>query len=273
MSKTIKQNGNLRHLYGMNRFLSLIAAFIGLFFADCGESPMDPRYSLELPALPQAWETILGSPHWRIEWQNSGGVKETATLSGSGLVEITLPQIRASAVYAMPYWPEKGLSPGVFKPAGAIFPFDVYGKKITLSWQGGIDACMFRELAVVSSGAGRAVSRLPHNFNWPRFRQLFDDESVNEAVRADPWLADWRVIAEKTVQSGFDKRRLVPEARTSLKIPVGPGPWIGSSPFTAPLVFESTPSFPVRNASDTWVSAEGILRCNAETWIVITNGR
>jgi hypothetical protein len=175
----------------------------------------------------------------------------------------------------MPYWPEKGLAPGVFKPAGAIFPFDVSGRKISLSWQGGVDACMFRELAEASGTAeGRAVSRLPQNFNWPRFRQLFSDQSVNENVRADPWLADWHNIAEKTIRSSFDKRRLVPEARTSLKVPVGLGPWIGSSPFAAPLVFDSVPSFPVRNvtgqsAADTWVSAEGILHCNTETWMFL----
>jgi hypothetical protein len=109
------------------------------------------------------------------------------------------------------------------------------------------------------------------NFNWPRFRRLFDDPSLNAEVRADPWLADWAGIAAKIVKSGFDKRRLVPEARSSLAVPAGPGPWIGASPFAAPLFFEATPVFSVRPTADTWVSREGVLRCNSEAWIFIPN--
>jgi hypothetical protein len=172
---------------------------------------------------------------------------------------------------ALPFWPEKGIRPGVFKPAGAIFPFDVSSKTVTLSWRGGVDAVLFWELAsaaATSTTTGRAVDRLPQNFNWPRFRQLFDDPSVNAEFRADPWLADWSGIAEKIVRSGFDKRRLVPETRGTLKVPTGPGPWTGTSPFAAPLFFEDAPVFPVRPAGDTWVSAEGLLRCNTEAWIL-----
>jgi hypothetical protein len=217
-------------------------------------------------------------------------------------MEISLPPTLVSAVSALPFWPDRGIVPGIFKPAGAIFPFDASGRSLVLSWQGGVDANLFGERAQAYQGteeesvppeetqtetetaemaamewrvmewrtAGvRAVSRLPWNFNWPRFRQLFDDPTLNAEVRADPWLADWHGIAEKIVKSGFDKRRLVPEARSSLQIPVNYGPWIGASPFAFPLFFETTPVFPVRPTADTWVSAEGILRCNAETWILL----
>ena len=209
---------------------------------------------------------------------------------------ISLPQTWTSAVSAWPFWPDKGLVPGIFMPAGAIFPFDASGKSLRLSWQGGVDANLFWEFAQASDKAGqepagqesvppepepeteaveRAAARLPWNFDWPRFRELFDDPSLNADIRADPWLADWQSIAEKIVQSGFDKRRLVPEARSSLAIPVQPGPWIGTSPFAPPLLFEAAPEeagqtvpvFPVRPTADTWVCADGILRCNTETWI------
>jgi hypothetical protein len=133
---------------------------------------------------------------------------------------------------------------------------------------------------VENISTGRAVGpRLPWNFDWPRFRLLFEDPSVNAEVRADPWLADWQSIAAKIVQSGFDKRRLIPEPRINLTIPfsnganngVSRGPWIGTSPFAAPLLFEAGPVFPAHPAADTWVSREGILRCNTETWIFINN--
>jgi hypothetical protein len=250
----------------MKKLLTLVA-IAGFFLFGCGESLVDSRYNLELPGLPAAWESLLGRPHWRIEWVNVDGQKERRTVFGSRNAEIELPPTWASAVSAYPFWPEMGISPGIFRPAGAIFPFDVSGKNIVLSWRGGVDAALYWELAV--SAMGQAASpRLPRNFDWPRFRQLFADFSLNAEILADPWLADWRSIAEKIVHSGFDKRRLVPEARSDLQIPVSPGPWIGTSPFAAPLFFESVPVFPVRAAADTWVSAEGLLRCNTSAWIV-----
>jgi len=240
----------------------------GFVLHGCGESLVDSRYSVEMPALPPAWVALLGSPYWQIEWLNSEGGKEVAFARNSG-VEISLPSTWISPVSAKPFWPDRGLGPGIFKPAGAIFPFDVSGKSLVLSWQGGVDANLYWELAAAYGAAGQESVRLPWNFNWPRFRLLLSDPTLNAEVRADPWLADWSGIAAKIVQSGFDKRRLVPEARSVREIPVGPGPWIGASPFAPPLVFEAVPVFPVRQAADTWVSAEGVLRCNTETWILL----
>jgi hypothetical protein len=182
--------------------------------------------------------------------------------------DIAIPLNFASAVSARPFWPDKGLVPGIFRSAGAIYPFDASGNSLVLSWKGGVDANLFWELVQASSD--RAPLRLPQNFDWPRFRLLFDDPALNDDIRADPWLADWQGIAEKIVQSGFDRRRLVPEPRVSLKVPVSGGTWIGTSPFAPPLFFEGYPVFPVRQSSDTWVSAKGILRCNKEAWILVT---
>jgi len=273
----------------MKRYFLALLSCVGLLLNSCGEALTDSGFALELPALPQAWEDILGSPNWRIEWVNKEGRKEARTVQGNGGLTICPPQTWVSAVSAFPFWPEKGLESGIFKPAGAIFPYDASGKSLILSWQGGVDACLYWEMArawagqdsaeeslesaaVLERAAGSeraAVARLPLNFNWPRFRRLFDDTSLNAEVRADPWLADWPNIAAKIVQSGFDKRRLVPEPRSALTIPVSPGPWIGTSPFAAPLVFETTPIFSVRPTADTWVSKQGILRCNSEAWIFI----
>jgi len=186
-------------------------------------------------------------------------------LPEKGSAAIYLPGTMATPVLALPFWPEKGIAPGIFRPAGAIFPFDVSGNRLILSWQGGVDAIFFMELARATNSPSGA--RLPWNFNWPRFRRLFDDPALNAEIRADPWLADWPSIATRTVQSGFDRRRLVPEARTNLELPLDPGPWVGSSPFATPLAFEAKPIFPTRGTADTWVSARGILRANTETWL------
>jgi hypothetical protein len=247
----------------------------GFFLHSCGPETANQwldRYTLELPDLPPAWEMILGSPHWQIEWLNDTGRLERATIRGKDKITVSLPPTYASAVLARPFWPDKGLIPGIFRPAGALFPFDVCGTNLGLSWQSGIDANLFWELAEFSAGTNepeRAVLRQPQNFNWPRFRLLFADPTLNADIRGDPWLADWHSIAEKIVRSGFDKRRLVPEPRSELTVPVGPGPWIGASPFAPPLLFEGVPVFPVRGTADTWVSADSMVRCNTKAWILL----
>ena len=243
-----------------------------MFLAD------DSRRALELPELPGAWEAALGPPSWRIEWFDGEGLRQAAVLPEAGGLEISMPGTMSSPVLALPFWPEKGIPHGVFRPAGAIFPFDAPGGRLALSWRGGVDATLFIELARAAGEAGSqgegpppsgaAALRLPWNFDWPRFRELFEEEGPLAAeVRDDPWLADWRGIAERTWQSGFDRRRIVPEPRGELELPLGPGPWIGASPFAAPLVFEEGPVFPVGAAADTWVSAEGLLRASEEAWI------
>jgi hypothetical protein len=289
----------------MKTFFMVLALCAGFFLYGCGESLLDSRYSLKFPEIPQSWENMLGKPSWRVEWLNNEGRTAVMTLRSGENAEISLPQTMATAVLALPFWPERGLGPGIFRPAGAIFPFDASEKSLTLSWRGGVDAHLFGEFVKIAAEAAAdtgqesvpsppeeepaenisperaAVPRLPWNFDWPRFRLLFEDPSVNADLRSDPWLADWHFIAAKIVQSGFDKRRLVPEPRQNLTISVSNGtsngispgicrgPWIGTSPFAAPLLFEAELVFPVRPTADTWVSREGILRCNTETWILI----
>ena len=267
----------------MKRFLQYVCiacAFLQL--GACADSLVDTRYRLKLPELPAAWEGFPGQPHWRIEWQDTEARLRTLEIRSGYEPEISLPCTWASAVTAWPYWPELQVHPGVFRPAGALFPFDANGDTLTLSWRGGVDAILHRELGAASAkipAEHTGVPRLPWNFNWPRFRALYDDASVNAEFRGDPWRADWPGIAAKIWQSGFDKRRLVPQAYKEIKVQAAPGPWIGTSPFSAPLFFESTPVFPVRAAdpdsgsgsspADTWISTEGILRCNAETYIFL----
>jgi hypothetical protein len=247
----------------------------GLLLCACGGSLVDPVYTLALPELPSGWREMLGTPRWRIEWINPGGVKESRTGAAGG--EIALPQTWASPVSAWPYWPGRNIGPGIFRPAGAIFPFDASGDTISLSWQGGVDAVFYWELGAAAAAhaagaaAQTAVLRPPRNFNWPRFRELFDDPAFAAKFHADPWTVDWKTVAAQTVSPGFDKRRIVGEARTAVPIPVSPGPWIGTSPFVPPLLFGEgeTPVFPAGTRPGSWFSPGAVLRCTTETWILI----
>jgi hypothetical protein len=79
---------------------------LGLLLSACGRGLMDPLYTLALPDLPPAWLELLGSPQWRIEWINPGGIRERAIRGGNA--EAALPQTWASPVSAWPFWPAKG---------------------------------------------------------------------------------------------------------------------------------------------------------------------
>jgi len=251
------------------KLISVLALLLGL--VSCGEEKFPSQYVLVLPKAPEAWVSLLGEPHWRVEWQNPGGQKQIKAILPNENIGIDLPQAWTSAILAWPYWPEQDIGPGLFRPAGALFPFDSSANRINLSWKAGPDAVFYWELAIAGEEieAESKVPRIPHNFDWPRFRELFETDVLNEMVRQDPWLADWRSIAEKTVKSGFDRRRLVPESGDIINIPVSSGPWYGGSPFTAPLWFEEgeIPAFPVRSAVEVWICGEGILRCNKKAQV------
>ncbi|GHV44795.1 hypothetical protein AGMMS49546_29340 [Spirochaetia bacterium] len=267
--------------------LTLLAAlFTALLLCGCGNSLVDSRFVINFPELPPAWPELLGPPRWRVEWIGPAGNRESLETGASGGIEINIPPTQPSPVLAWPFWPARGpgIVPGSFRPAGAIFPFDAAGGRLNLSWQGGIDAFFYHALARASAqaaaqaadqAAGNGSSpdtglRVPQNFDWPRFRELFEDPGVSAEFRADPWTADWAAIAANVVKSGFDKRRFKPQAREELRVNVSRGPWIGTSPFAAPLLFEEDlPLFPVRpgTESDAWYSADGILRCAGTSWI------
>lgn len=247
-------------------------ALTALILAGCGPIPED--YRAVLPQIPQGWEEILGPPRWRLEWINPKGDKETQDLSGgnrafrvSPMQEWTVP------VIAWPYWPEKGLGPGAMRPAGALFPWDASGDDITLSWRAGVDAFLWLELAG-SGGFGSSSSgtpRVPWLFDWPRFRELLESSAVSQTIRDDPWTADWKLIARRILESGFDRRRIVPRAGTEIAVPGLDLPWFGSSPFAQALVPAPGEALKLsaREEPEMYLSSLGLLRCTKDAWIFI----
>ncbi|MCL2196776.1 MAG: hypothetical protein FWB77_04095 [Treponema sp.] len=227
-------------------------------------------YKLEFPETPESWVSLLGEPHWRLEWIDASGQKQTGLYLPRGsqnTIEIEIPVTWTNPVTAWPYWPEYNLFAGVFKPAGALFPFDVNGSYLCLSWEAGPDAVFYWELSLANDGN---LLKIPANFDWIRFRELFSNRTLDEDVCEDPWLPDWRYIAEKTITSNFDRRRITAETAVSLPIPVFEGLWYGASPFAKPILAEKSeiPAFPVRSGVNVWISGSGILRVSGKTWIL-----
>jgi hypothetical protein len=240
----------------------IILAFI-LF--SCREPVIPASYRLVLPALPPAWEAILGPPHWRVEWFGPDGRLCSGEGQAADLPEADLPAEWASPVLAYPFWPDRGLAPGRMRPAGAIAPFDAEGGRLRLTWEAGPEAWFYR--ALVSAATEAAAGRRPEHFDWPRFRNLLRSGDIPSAVRDDPWLAGWDTIAEKTVQSGFDRRRIQARSREPLTVTVPwPGPWAGSSPFAEIRLWEAGETVTLEAAAEaeTLVSPGGMLRYNAK---------
>jgi hypothetical protein len=243
------------------------AIFAALSLSSCSEPVTRQSYRVNLPVQPDSWPEVLGGTHWRIEWHDSNGAARSAeVVPGGKSCYAGIMQEWTTPVTAWPYWPDKGIKPGVMMPAGALFPFDVSGDSINLSWSGGVDAVFFEELAALAD-----EKRLPHNFNWARFRKLFSDGDLPENILQDPWLADWKSIAAKTVSSSFDRRRITAQKGSSLNFtaPSG-GPWIGTSPFMHRQDWQPGDSVTVKvvNPVDIYFCPDGILRCapNAFVW-------
>ncbi|QQO11062.1 hypothetical protein [Breznakiella homolactica] len=241
-------------------FFLLCCAILAL--CGCGEPLLSDSFRLELPVLPVEWTEILGRPRWRIEWIGRDGTWRQEETDFPENLRIGVMAEWASPVAAYPYWPEAGLNPGDFYPAGALFPFDREGGAIVLTWDGGVPAVFYRELARLDPD-----TRKPEYFDWPRFREVL--ASPETTLRTDPWLADWRLIAEKTVQSGFDRRRIVSRYRGSTTaFPPDEGPWACPSPFAPEMTAleEGGLELPTAAGIDTYVSYRGIIRCSEGVW-------
>lgn len=248
------------------RLMKVAACIVLALQLSCCGDRLASEYTLEFPQVPEAWVSLLGEPCWKVEWLAPDGQKQSKNLSAGQSMEVTLPSTWANPVTAWPFWPRHNLIPGYFKPAGALFPFDVSGDVLHLSWEGGVDSVFYWELAFANS---QTASKIPANFDWPRFRELFEADTLSEAVRLDPWLVDWRYVAEKTIESSFDRRRLVPQATVPMSIPVPAGCWYGTSPFAQPLFFAENelPVFSVCSGINVWVSGHGVLRVSGKAWV------
>ena len=247
-----------------------------VLLAACENGPIRPSYRPVLPELPEHWKEILGEPHWRLEWIGGGGAWHERELSpGQAPPSIPLMPEWPTPVLAWPFWPGRELLPGMMRPAGAIFPWDACGDTFGLSWQGGVHALFWKELALAerpsAPESASAARRLPWYFDWPRFRELLESENIPEAVREDPWLADWKSIAGRTVQSGFDRRRIVSRKFTELSVPIPGlgGRWIGSSPFAQPLdaTADGSLRLSITDTTDTWVSSGAVLKASSAGWV------
>ena len=211
----------------------------------CGYPPIPDSYQVKFPVPPAFRTELLGECHWRLEYHDSTGNFRQKEVGSNAGISIDVLQQWPNAILAWPYWPEgegsppeKALPPGLFYPAGAIFPLDAAGETIILSWETGAEAYFYRELDKAGE-LNAETNKKPEYFDWKRFRSLLW-EHENPELRKDPWLADWKDIAEKTVRSGFRQSYIRPKDRIRVEIIIPhAGPWLSASPFAPPEFWEA----------------------------------
>ena len=217
------------------------------------------EYALRAPELPAGWSEVLGEPSWVVDWVDHNGAVREAVCKNLDRLAITPFTGEYTPISARPFWPDKGIRAGVFYGAGAIFPLDFDGSAIKLSWQGGIDAHFYKLLAAEGNN-----KRLPANFDWKRFRELFTSGKIEKEALANPWLADWQYAAKMTAESSFSTSRIKAQKRHYLTAAIPEaGRWIGTSPFTQPFDWEAGASVQIAMADDVefFFCPQGTLRC------------
>jgi hypothetical protein len=288
-----------------NIFVFVPACILSLALTACGKPLIPGAYPVILPEIPSAWEEMLGPPHWHLEWIDPAGRPRRFEGPPADFPALDILQEWANPVLAYPYWPEREIPPGLMRPAGALFPLDVEGSALRLSWEAAPDAWFYQALqaaygaaaaveaeaaeaaaaveaeaveaaaaeAAAVGAAARGTSRRPEYFDWSRFRELRQGPDIPPEIREDPWLADWKAIAVQTVQSGFDRRRIrLPEQEDLWERHPGEGPWIGNSPFAAARPWASGERVNLEAVAGirAYLSPGGILRYSRDAWIWIS---
>jgi hypothetical protein len=226
----------------------------------------------EFPRIPEFWTEVLGTPSWKLEWYGRNGNREYAVVEGGADITIPVFSEWPSPVTAWPFWPDKGIEPGMFKPAGALYPFDVSGGVLRISWRGGADAGFYRALEETHARTENADPRRQARFlDWPGFRTFFVSAAPAE-LREDPWLVDWKEAAEKTVNSGFRTSYFKARKQTVMEIPIPHnGPWFSSSAFREAENWTagSGGTTVVSEETDMWVCPGGMLflSTGARLWV------
>ena len=245
---------------------------LAVLSASCGGSPLPESYLVKFPVVPSLWTEVLGENQWRLDYYDSQGIFRQAEIAGNSASGAAIDILKEwpNPVLAWPYWPEKDILAGLFYPAGAMYPFDSAGGAIALRWEAGAEAYFYRELDKAQE-LNTGTNRKPAYFDWKRFRSFFGEETAEE-LRNDPWLANWKDIAEKTVRSGFRKSYVRVENRTAKEITIPhAGPWLCASPFKKPEIWEKEEIviFPVSSRPEILVCPDGRLNVstNSELWM------
>lgn len=163
---------------------------------------------VELPERPSSW-AVLPDLEWRLNWRGSDGALRESLVSG-GSVSIEVGRGLSQAILAYPESAGR-----ILDPAGALYPADLNGSRLSLGWMRGWEAEVYRLL--------EREGLSPETVNFPRLDRELTSRSV------DPWLMSPLEAARRLASASFKATALESPRLFPVAIP-GPGPWAPESP-------------------------------------------
>lgn len=147
-----------------------------------------------------------GSLSWNIKWLSPEGKIESKRLDYTDSIQtipIEFARNRTTPVLAFLEVNERQ----DILPAGSIYPVNISGNSISLSWLNGISAQVLMDLLTKTNQPAEDAQHFCNYFNWQKFQEDF-------AKRVDePWLVDKEKITEKLCTGSFSVS-VLKEAKT-----------------------------------------------------------
>ncbi|MDR2900840.1 MAG: hypothetical protein LBV20_04920 [Treponema sp.] len=244
--------------------LLLAAACIALLCA-CKNPVIYMQYEVILPEIPPHWQSVLGTPQWRVKWVDADGNWQNTEAQQTRIFSLEICTTQITPVIAYPYWPEKNIYPGTFYPAGAMFPLDAADNTINLDWRGGAESQLYLYLARFNN----EENRRPEHFDWQRFRAFLRTENEDKKVKADPWHVDWEAVAKKIAASGFRSSYIALKDYSEISVTIPESAlWISPSPFDEGKQWKAGETVVLQAAESVsrYVSAKGTMLFTHKTW-------
>jgi hypothetical protein len=201
----LRASSDSRGKRSTGRLAGLVLAILPVIpLSSCALDTRVDRIILRFPENPPAWRGA-GNPRYELAYRDAAGSKIRLDSGPGDGIPITLERGRDQAFLAYPYMADY-LWPGVLKPAGAVYPGELAGDELALTWEGGLGASAARSL----EGSGYPIGTV----DWRRI--------AAEAKKrvGDPWAIGFRPIAAALLNGSFGMATLKPDALLPVRVPL-----------------------------------------------------
>jgi hypothetical protein len=212
----------------------VFAVFTIVPLVSCSLDASTDRIVLRFPEIPPAWRNA-GNLRYKLTFRDAEGSKiDLDAVPGDG-IQITLERGSAQAFLAYPYITDY-LWPGILKPAGAVYPGELAGDELRLTWEGGLGAGAARIL----EGSGYPIGTA----DWRRIAAEAKDRA------GDPWAIGSRPIASAILSGSFGVAAFKPEVPLPVRVPLSARPTDGAGGGTRETSWAADSPFALRPVED-----------------------
>lgn len=201
--------------------------FLSLVLCSCAFSQKEVDILIVPPPLSSLEASLWGPVSWELEWVSIRGIEHCQVPSGGLVVQLAADEVCGFSLRPCSDR-STGMPTPLSLPAGGLYPHDVRKGRLETDWVGGLAVNFFLELLRRERAGGRRAAA----FNWPLFREVLEKGIEEGLLPEDPWCMDLGTVAAKTLDTGFDRRRLVASGPSrSVVLPQALSGWLSDSPF------------------------------------------